>query len=61
MAQTLGKRLKEFRLSRGWSQGRLALYLGVSRATVVRMERGEKVSDLTRAKIERVPVETAVA
>jgi transcriptional regulator with XRE-family HTH domain len=52
--QTLGQRIKTYRLDRGWSQVEMAQHLGVSRVLVIQIE-GEKANlmDLTRAKIER--------
>ena len=59
--QSIGQRIKSFRLERGWNQDRLANFLGISKSTVVRLERGEKCIELTRVKIERRLAETQVA
>lgn len=61
MSHGLGRRLKEFRLDRGWTQVRLAAYLGLSWMTVSRLERGGKCMDLTRRKIEKRLAEAEVA
>lgn len=53
MDELLKRRLKEFRLKRGWTQSRLANYLGISLGTVVSLEHGRKCMDLTRAKVEQ--------
>jgi DNA-binding XRE family transcriptional regulator len=50
---TIGKNLKAFRLNRLMTQTKVASFLGISRATVARLERGESCSDLMRAKIEK--------
>jgi transcriptional regulator with XRE-family HTH domain len=50
---TFGERLKKYRLDRGWTQQRLAKYLGVSRVTITNIEAGRDIQDLTRAKIDR--------
>ena len=59
----LGKQVKAYRLEMGWSQRKLAAFLGISRPTVIRLELGQgKVSDLIRAKIEkRLPLTQNVA
>lgn len=57
----LGQRVKDFRLDRGYSQKRLSLILGVSRATIARLEAGKPVLELTQAKIERTLNQTQVA
>ena len=49
----LGKRLKEFRLARLWTQKQAAAAIGISLPTYNRMENGHDVTDLTRARIER--------
>lgn len=54
MASTkLGKRLKDFRLARIWTQRQLAAAIGIHLITVVRIENGKGVTDLTKAKIEQ--------
>ena len=50
---TLGERVKAFRLDREMSQDDMADFLGLSRGTIVRLERGEKCYDVTRVKIEK--------
>lgn len=49
----LSKRVKDFRLARLWTQKQLAAAMGVSVGTIMNIERGASVSDLTRAKVER--------
>ena len=49
----LGKRVKEFRITREMTQGQAADFFRVSMSTYVRIERGAGCSDLTRGKIER--------
>ncbi len=51
--RNLGKRVKEFRLSKEMSQPAAAEALGISLATIQRIESGAKGSDLTRARIEK--------
>lgn len=43
-AAGLGRSIRELRNERGWTQIRLASWLGVSRATVVALEHGGPVS-----------------
>jgi len=50
----LGEQVKAFRLDRGMTQEKVAVFLGVSIRTVLRLEGGESCGDLTRAKIEKV-------
>ncbi|GAC1632826.1 MAG: hypothetical protein NVS9B14_06540 [Candidatus Acidiferrum sp.] len=62
--RTLGQRIKEYRLERGWSQAQMAKHLKVSRPVVVKIEAGdENLMDLTRAKIAKALgiAESAVA
>jgi putative transcriptional regulator len=40
-SQQFGQRIRAARLARGWSQGRLAREIGVSRSTISRIESGE--------------------
>jgi DNA-binding XRE family transcriptional regulator len=47
----LGRQVKSLRLQRGWSQTRMANWLGVSKSTIIRMEQGGKVLELTQVKI----------
>lgn len=50
----LGKEIKAFRLDRGWSQRRMAGFLGVTVVTVNRLETGKGVAmDLTITKIRK--------
>lgn len=48
-----GKRIKDFRLKRGWTQSYAAVQLGISLRTIVALERGTQRSPrpLTLAKI----------
>lgn len=48
----LGKRIREYRLSREWRQEDAARYFHVSTVTIARLEAGKPCTDLTRAKIE---------
>lgn len=52
--EKLGQQIKAFRLERGWTQARMAGFVGVSRPLLSRLENGKgKLLDLTKAKIER--------
>jgi transcriptional regulator with XRE-family HTH domain len=51
---TIGEQVKAFRLDRQMTQPKVAEFLGVSRATIARLERGEDCGDLTRSKIEKL-------
>ncbi|MGH9574593.1 MAG: helix-turn-helix transcriptional regulator [Candidatus Acidiferrales bacterium] len=54
--RSLGKQVKEFRLYKlavPMTQRQFAAAVGISHVTVVRVERGDKVTSMTRAKIER--------
>lgn len=53
MAKALGKRVKEFRLAKLLTQPQLAVAIGISLATLVRIESGASVSDLTRARVDK--------
>lgn len=44
-------RIKKERLSRGWTQSRLAAFMGVTKNTISRMERGETISYELRHRI----------
>lgn len=44
-------RIKQERLSRGWTQSRLAAFMGVTKNTISRMERGETISYELRHRI----------
>jgi transcriptional regulator with XRE-family HTH domain len=53
MANKLGKRIKAFRLSKEMNQVEAAVVLGISIATLQRLEAGSSAgSDLSRARIE---------
>lgn len=52
-APELGKVLKNYRLDRGMTQKEFAVFLGLSRTTLVRVEAGEDVGDLNRRKVEK--------
>jgi transcriptional regulator with XRE-family HTH domain len=52
MAKNLGQRIKAFRLSQEMTQPKVAVLLGVSLATLQRLENGARGSDLSRARIE---------
>lgn len=41
LARTFGERLRQLREARGWTQGELADYADVGKATVWRTERGQ--------------------
>jgi DNA-binding XRE family transcriptional regulator len=49
----LGRQVKTLRLEKGWSQAKMAAFLGVSTRTVVQLEHGRKVWELTVAKVDR--------
>lgn len=49
----LGKALKYLRFERNWTQAELAQFVGISRASVIRIEAGESVGDLIRYKLEK--------
>lgn len=51
--QHIGERIKAVRLDRGMTQLDMAVFLGVSIGTIVRLERGEACYDLTRVKIDK--------
>lgn len=53
MGKPIGKRAKDFRLERLWTQKQMAAAIGVSEGTIVNLERGDSVSDLTRSKVEK--------
>jgi transcriptional regulator with XRE-family HTH domain len=61
----LGKQIKALRLQKGWSQAKMATFLGISTRTLVRLEYGRDVWELTVAKVEKRLLEllpqTAVA
>lgn len=49
----LGKRVRELRLARLLTQTQMAVAIGISMVTLNRLENGNGVSDLTRAKVEK--------
>ncbi len=51
--KSLGKRIRDFRLEKEMTIREVAAFLGVGAGTIVRLLRGEKCNELTRAKIER--------
>jgi transcriptional regulator with XRE-family HTH domain len=52
--QKIGQIIKAFRLENGWTQDKMAVYLGISRPLIIRLEKGRgKLMDLTRAKIKK--------
>ncbi len=61
MSKSLGKQLKEYRLDRQMSQRRMAVAVGLSLGTLVKLEGGDHVSDLTRAKVQKFLNSQAVA
>ena len=64
----LGRAIRESRRARGWTQSELASWLGVTRYTVIRLERGDPVSTtvavmalaLLGAKLVVMPKDTVV-
>jgi transcriptional regulator with XRE-family HTH domain len=50
----LGKRIKAYRMDRQMTQKQMAGFIGVTLATISRIENGEACRDLTRAKIEKL-------
>jgi transcriptional regulator with XRE-family HTH domain len=52
-SQHIGKRIKAFRLANQMTQVQVAVFLGVSRGTVVRLERGFGCLELTASKINQ--------
>jgi len=51
----VGTRLKQFRLTHGWSKRRTAEELGVSIPSIIRWEEGQsEPNDYNRFKIERL-------
>lgn len=61
VSKSIGKRVKEFRLAKLYTQRQMAVALGISLATLCRIEAGDSVADLTRAKIEKFLNSQAVA
>lgn len=53
MAKTLAERFKERRLAMNISQTKMAVLADISLGTVVKIEAGTPISDLTIAKVER--------
>lgn len=52
--QKLGQEIKAFRLDRGWTQAKMAGFLGISRMVIIDLEKGRaNLMDLTRTKIEK--------
>jgi transcriptional regulator with XRE-family HTH domain len=47
----LGKRIHAYRMERQMTQKQMAGFIGVTLATISRIERGEACLDLTKAKI----------
>lgn len=45
---------KTYRLTRGWTQKQMARKCKVHRLTIIRIEKGLPVTDLTRAKVDKV-------
>lgn len=55
-AVELGKKLKEARIKRGWSQSKAAKHIGISKSYLAHLEQG--VNDLSKAPIPmRVRIE----
>lgn len=52
--KALARLVKEYRLSRLWTQNRMASHLEISRATYLRIELEKGCGDLTRAKITKI-------
>lgn len=57
----IGKLIKAFRVDNHYTQKRMAEFLGLSRATVARLEAGGPCYDITRGKIEKIIGNKAVA
>jgi len=52
MSKSFGLKLKDFRLDKGMSQTELAVAIGVSLATIVRIEAGSDMSELVERKVK---------
>lgn len=52
MSKSFGLKLKDFRLDKGMSQTDLAVAIGVSLATIVRIEAGSDMSELVERKVK---------
>jgi DNA-binding XRE family transcriptional regulator len=59
--QTIGQDIKALRLRKQWTQERMANWLDISKATLVRLEHGAGCMELTRAKIVQRLAEAQVA
>lgn len=57
----LGERVKQLRLGREMTQVEASMFFRISLATLCRLEAGKGCGDLTRAKIEKVLNQYAVA
>jgi DNA-binding XRE family transcriptional regulator len=51
---TFGERVRAARLDMLLTQPQFARWVGVSRPTIARIERGDPIADLTRARIEKM-------
>jgi DNA-binding XRE family transcriptional regulator len=49
----IGKQIKVWRLSKVWTQEKAAVALGISIATIQRLEAGASCSELTEARIQK--------
>ena len=47
------KKIKDLRLQKGWTKKELAIQTGLSLPVLVNLEKGERVSDLTVAKLAK--------
>jgi transcriptional regulator with XRE-family HTH domain len=59
MSKSFGQKLKDFRLDKGMSQTELAVDIGISLGTVVRIEQGGDISELIERKVQNYLKEQA--
>jgi DNA-binding XRE family transcriptional regulator len=60
-AVDFGRRVKDFRLDRQMEQLQAAVFFGISKATLCRIEAGKGCGDLNRVKIEKILAHHQVA